>query len=154
MGRKARVSAVLLADGVLLIVLGFMHLLSTQPIRQWLHRSLTPESLGSLSPADVVYHVTVGFLLIPFGVSTLYSAAGVRSGHIWARAIAFTNAAAVFFLPLVILWVMGSGYFSAPIFLVGAVAMTAIGLSMVLALVWLSGGKTGPGDANGHHPLQ
>ncbi len=150
MGRRTLVSTILLADGVLLIVLGFIHLISAQPVRQWLARSLTSESLGALSPADLMYHVTVGVLLMPFGVSTLYSAAGVRSGQAWARVIAFTNAVAVFLLPLMILWVMGPAYFSATVFLIGAICMTAIGLSMVLALVWV-GGKGGDGGDTVHH---
>jgi hypothetical protein len=137
MGRRYLVSKILLVDGILLIVLAFVHLISTPLISKWLSRQLTEQVLRDISPPFFLNHITVGILLIPFGISTLFSAVGVRSGQWWARGIALTNALAVLFLPLLVVVIMGSRYFDAPLFLIAAIIVTVIGLSMILPLIWL-----------------
>jgi len=137
MNRNIFVSRVLLVNGMLLLILAFIHLFSTPLITKWLARELTPETLKSISPPFLLNHMVVGVLLIPFGISTMYSAAGVRAGHTWARGIATTNALAVLVLPLLVITLMGSEYFSSKPFLAAAVLVTVIGLSMLLMLIWL-----------------
>ncbi len=146
--RRKTVSRILLVDGVLLIVLAFIHLLSTPLISKWLARELTKETLTNISPPFLLNHIVIGVLLIPFGVSTLYSAAGVRSGQAWARGIALTNSVAVLIMPLLVATVMGPDYFSATPFMLAAILISIIGVSMVVPLIWLetrrsrSGGPT------------
>ncbi len=151
MNRRYFVSKILLIDGILMILVAFVHLFSTPLIAKWLTRELTPETLASISPAFLLNHIIVGILLIPFGVSTLYSAIGVRAGQAWARGIAMTNAISVLIMPLLIVWLMGTQYFSAPIFLFAAIVMTVVGVTMVLPLIWLAGSPPVSNHEN-YHP--
>ncbi|MBI4547249.1 MAG: hypothetical protein HY707_04660 [Ignavibacteriae bacterium] len=139
MNKNTIVSRVLLVDGILLLILAFIHLFSTPLISKWLSRELTAESLSNISPPFLLNHLVVGVLLIPFGISTMYSASGVRAGHPWARGIAITNALAVLILPLIVVVLMGPEYFNSKPFLAATVLITVIGLSMFLTLIWLAG---------------
>ncbi len=151
MSRRYFISKVLLIDGVLLIVLAFVHLFATPLVREWLSRHLTNDVLEDISPPFLFNHIVVGILLIPFGVSTLFSAVGVRGGQGWARGIALTNAVAVLLLPLIVVVVMGAGYFSAPVFFIGAILVTCIGLSMVIPIIWLWGDTRDHNGREGMH---
>lgn len=135
--RRIIVSRILLIDGILLIVVAFIHLLSTLPLKSWLARELTPEFLASVSPPFLLNHLVVGVLLIPFGVSTLYCAAGVRVGQWWTRVIAMTNALAILVLPILLIALIGPEYYNAKPFLVASILITVIGFSMIVPLVWL-----------------
>jgi hypothetical protein len=135
--RRTIVARILLIDGVLLITLAFVHLLATPIIQTWLTRELTPEKLKQVTPPQFLDNVVVGMLLIPFGVSTLYSAIGVRAGQTWARAVAITNAFSVTVMPLLVILVMGPGYFSTLASVMAAASITSIGLSMFIPLLWL-----------------
>src|SRR5689334_2053332 len=135
--RNRLAAGILLADGILLVVLAFVHLLATPLIHKWLSHELTAETLLSVSPAFLLDHVVVGVLLIPFGVSTLYSAAGVRLGHSWARSIAATNAFAVMILPLLVLVFLGRRGFDSALFLWAGVLISIIGMTMLIPLIWL-----------------
>jgi hypothetical protein len=134
---KTIVSRILLVDGVILILLAFVHLLSTPLINKWLARELTRDVLTTVSPVFLLNHVVIGILLIPFGVSTLYSAAGIRAGQPWAKGIALTNSLAVVVSPLLVRYLMGPGYYSSTPFLVAAILIACIGVSMFIPLVWL-----------------
>ena len=142
LAKRTIVSAILLLDGILMILLAFVHLLATPLIEKWLSRELTVDVLTKVSPAFLLDHIVVGILLIPFGISTLYSAAGIRAGQPWARVVATTNAIVVLILPLLIVVLMGPGYFSATPFLMAAILITIIGVSMFIPLIWL---RSGPG---------
>ncbi|MBI1807920.1 MAG: hypothetical protein HYR76_12820 [Ignavibacteria bacterium] len=139
MNKHVFIARVLLIDGVLMIVLAFIHLFSTPLISKWLAHELTKETMTTVSPPFLLNHIVVGILLIPFGVSTLYSAAGVRTGQPWARGIAITNSVAVLFLPLLVGILMGPEYYRSTPFLVAAILITVIGVSMLIPLIWLSG---------------
>ncbi len=145
------VSKILLIDGILLIVLAFIHLFATPLIDKWLAHQLTAQVLENVSPAFLLNHIVVGILLIPFGVSTLYSSIGVRAGQGWARGIALTNALAVMSMPLLVVILMGPQYFEAPVFLVAAILITVIGLSMILPLIWLWNKPSRGGIVRTHH---
>jgi hypothetical protein len=153
MNRRYLVSKILLFDGVLLIVIAFIHLFATPLVNKWLSRELTATTLENISPPFLLNHIVVGILLIPFGVSTLFSAIGVRGGQAWARGIAFTNAIAVLIFPLLIAWLMGKQYFTAPLFLVTTIIITLIGVSMVLPLIWLGKGSTFENHSHAHHHI-
>ena len=140
------VSRILLIDGVLLIIVAFIHILSTPLISKWLTRELSSEAVANISPPFLLDHLVVGVLLIPFGVSTIYSAAGVRSGQRWARIIAMTNAVAVLSLPVLLILLMGLDYFTAIPFLIASILITLVGFSMIIPLLWLSGGSGNRGN--------
>ncbi len=135
--KRAVVSRILLVDGALMIVVAFFHLLSTPLIQTWLSRELNATTLSTVSPAYLLNHLLVGILLIPFGISTLYGAGGVRVGQPWARVIAMTNAIAVLVLPIVVALVMGPLYFNSPIFVIAGGAIVVIGISMFIPLLWI-----------------
>jgi hypothetical protein len=136
--RRLFVSRILLLDGVLLIVAAFIHLFSTSLVQQWLARNLSPDSLSSISLALVLNHLSIGILLIPFGMSTMYTAAGVRAGHKWAMITALTNGFAVLALPLLPLFLIGPDYFrSEAAFLTASVINAVVGVSIVVSLLWL-----------------
>ncbi len=137
MDKRYLVSRILLLDGILLILLAFAQLFSTPLISRWLQRELTQEVLATVSPAFLLNHLIAGILLIPFGISTLYSASGVRAGQSWARGIAMTNALAVLVFPLLIASLVGPRYFGSTPFMIGAILVTFIGVSMFVPLLWL-----------------
>lgn len=137
MNKRYLVSKILLADGIVLITLGFVHLVSTPLAGKWLSGQLTEAVMRDISHTYFLEHVTVGILLISFGVSTLFSAVGVRAGQFWARSIALTNGLTILLLPLLVVLIMGSRYFDSPVYLVAAVVVVMIGLSMLLPLLWL-----------------
>jgi hypothetical protein len=144
MKRRLLVSRILLIDGVLLIAAAFIHLFSTSPIQLWLSRSLSPESLSGVSLTLVLNHLSVGILLIPFGMSTMYTAAGVRAGHKWAVITALANGFGVLALPLLPLFLTGPEYFFSEItFLIASLLNTVVGVSIILAIIWMmSSAKT------------
>lgn len=156
MRRRYLVSKILLVDGVLLLVLAFAQFLSTPLINKWLSRQLTEQVLHDISLPYFLNHITVGILLIPFGVSTLFSAVGVRSGQGWARGIALTNALAVLLLPLFVVLLMGPQYFDATLFFIAAIIVIIIGLSMILPLLWLWSNKENSEEQQmvHHHHLE
>jgi len=135
--KRVIVSRILLVDGILLIVVALIHLVSTFPLKQWLARELTPEILSTIPRPFLFNHPVVSVLLIPFGISTLYSAAGVRAGQRLARVIAMTNALAVLVLPLLLVALMGTQHLDAKPFLIASVLITFIGFSMIIPLFWL-----------------
>ncbi len=145
--RHVVVSRLLLVDGVLLIVLAFVHLLETPIISTWLSGELTAETLAHVSPLFLYNHIVIGILLIPVGVSTLYIAAGIRIGQPFARIIALINAVTVMFLPLITIFIAGTTPFSELPFVIAAAGITIIGISMFIPLLWLGS------DNRPHHHL-
>ena len=129
-------SRVLLIDGALLCVVALIHLFDTPLVGMWLNSQLSGEALRSLSP-DILLSQFIGIIIIPFGVSTMYSASGVRSGHHWARRIALTNAVAVIIIPLLLFYLGGSKYAVSNYLLPADIVMAVIGVSMFVILLWL-----------------
>lgn len=136
MNKHYLVSKILLIDGVILIVMAFVLLFATPLISEWLARDITPQTLSNISPPFYLNHIAAGILLIPFGVSTLYSAVGVRAGHPWARGVALVNAFAVLILPLIVAMLAGPEY--SAIFLAATIIICLVGVSMALPLIWLT----------------
>jgi hypothetical protein len=135
--RNVIVSRLLLFDGVLLIVLAFVHLFSTPIIRRWLAGELTGETLTQVSPMFLYNHIVLGILLIPVGVSTLYIAAGIREGQSLARVVAIINAITVMFLPFLAIFIAGTSSFNSLPFVIAGAGITIIGVTMFIPLLWL-----------------
>ena len=130
------VSRILLIDGILLIVIAFIHILTTPIVGKWFAHDVSIETLSQFVPSALVNQL-VGILLIPFGISTLYCAMGIRAGQHFTRIIALINAGAVIVIPLLILFLMGPEYLNSTFILVADIIMAFIGVSMFILLLWL-----------------
>ena len=130
------VSRILLIDGVLLLIIAFIHIMSAPIVGKWLAHDVSAETLSHLAPSALVNQL-VGILLIPFGISTLYCAMGVRAGQHFTRVIALINAGAVIIIPLLILILMGPQYLNSIFILTADIIMALTGVSMFILLLWL-----------------
>lgn len=82
-------------------------------------------------PPMLLNHVLVGILLVPLGGLTFYAAPAAAAGAGWAQLMVRTTAITVATMPLVLLALMGTRYFSAPLFMLGT------GLVVVAAIILL-----------------
>ena len=130
------VSRILLVDGILLIIIAFIHILTTPIVGKWFAHDVSVETLSQFVPSALVNQL-VGILLIPFGISMLYCAMGIRAGQHFTRIIALINAGAVIVIPLLILFLMGPEYLNSTFILVADIIMAFIGVSMFILLLWL-----------------
>ncbi len=130
-------SRLLLIDGIILIILAFVHLIQTPIIHRWLDGQLSDEMFSTVSPVFLFNHIVIGILLLPIGVSTLYVAEGVRVGQRWARTIAMINAVIIMVLPPLALYIGGVVMFNSMPFAVLGAGITFIGLTMLIPLIWM-----------------
>lgn len=136
MNKQNYVSRILLIDGILIIIIAFIHLFATPLITKWFAQDVSVETLSHLALSSMVNQL-VGILLVPFGLSTLYCAMGVRVGQHFARMIAMINAIAIIIIPLLILILMGPQYLNSALILTADVLMALIGVSMFILLLWV-----------------
>ena len=136
MNKQNYVSRILLIDGILIIIIAFIHLFTTPIITKWFAQDVSVETLSQFAISSMVNQL-VGILLVPFGLSTLYCAMGVRVGQHFARMIAMINAFAIIIIPLLILILMGPQYLNSTLILIADVLMALIGVSMFILLLWL-----------------
>ena len=123
--------------GLLLAAAALFHFLAASHIPLLLKRVLDANTYAFLEPVVSFTFQLNGVLLLPLSFSTLYSAAALRRGERWAWWIAFANALTVLVLPCLLVSIMGLRYFSgAPLFLAGALSVTAAGLLMMALLLW------------------
>ena len=126
--------------GFLLLVLAGIHLSVTSLLKQTiLDRVLTDEMLPIVSPPFVLNHIVVGLLLIPLGLVTLYSAAGIGAGKRWAWVISWFVGASLMSLPVALLLIMRGGMFDAVAFRVAEILVTLSAVAMPAALIWARG---------------
>lgn len=137
MGRRILAARVLWGDGVLLIVVGLIHLLISARLMRFIEAHLTPQSMPYVSPPFVLNHIVVGVLLIAIGLTTMYCAGGVRNGQRWGRDIALFNALAILSFPLLLARIMPPELFHAWPFVIASLLVTTVAISMMLPL-WLS----------------
>jgi hypothetical protein len=103
--------------GILLLILGAVHLIATPHIAALIRHSTSPEAARWLTPPMLLNHVLVGVLLIPLGFLTAYAAPHAVSGTSWARVTVRVIALSVAILPIILLALMGTRYYlSAPLF--------------------------------------
>jgi hypothetical protein len=127
----------LMAGGCFLVAAALFHFLAAPHIPGVLRKSLDARAYAFLEPIVSFTFILNAVLLLPLAFSTLYCAAGIRRGERWAWRIGFANALAVLALPCVLVSSMGFGYFAdAPLFLAGALSVTAAALLMLLSLLW------------------
>ena len=117
-------------SGLLLLLLGIVHLVATPHIATLIRHSVSQDAADNLIPPMLLNHILVGLLLLPLGFLTFYAAPHPDR---WAQAIVRTTAVTVATLPLTLLWLMGVRYFDAPLFVVGFLLVVAASVTLLLA---------------------
>jgi hypothetical protein len=135
MDRSALAARILKIDGTLLLVVALIHFAATPFALRFVSSQSTPEAFVQIGPPFLLSFIVVGILLVPMGLSTVYSADSFRRGERWARAICGFNALAVFLLPVALVMIMPARYFRAILFLVAATLVWIVAISMTLPLV-------------------
>jgi len=119
--------------GILLVVLGIVHLIATPHIATLVRNSTSPASAGWLTPPMLLNHILVGVLLIPLGYLTTYAAPHAVSGASWAQVIVRTTAVSVATLPVVLFALMGTRYYlAAPLFVLGAALTVIVAVTLLI----------------------
>jgi hypothetical protein len=135
MDRSALAARILKTDGVLLLVVALIHLMATPFALRFVSSQSTPEAFVQIGPPFLLSFIVVGILLLPIGLSTVYCADSFGGGERWARVICGFNAFGVFLLPIALVSIMPARYFRAIPFLVAAVLVWIVAISMSLPLV-------------------
>src|SRR5437588_861088 len=86
-------------SGVLLILLGIVHLAATPHIATLIRHSASTAAADQLTPPMLLNHILVGLLLFPLGYLTVYAAPYSAAGLAWAQVIVRTTALTVATLP-------------------------------------------------------
>ncbi len=142
--RRRTISArILRVEGILILLVAAIHLAVTPLLRGTLAGQLSAADFEFAWPPFSLCFVVMGLLLIPVGVSTLFCAAGVRAGESWSWRVGITNALTVLSLPIALALLMKPRYFEAIPFLVAAILITIVGLSMCWPLWWVRRELTG-----------
>src|SRR5713101_6660009 len=117
-------------SGLLLLLLGIVHLVATPHIAALIRHSVSQSAADNLIPPMLLNHILVGVLLLPLGYLTFHAAP--HSAR-WAQVIVRTTALTVATLPLTLLALMGVHYFDAPLFVVGFLLVVAVAVTLLLA---------------------
>lgn len=125
--------------GLFVIILAFAQIITTPIVVSWLKGGGTSGSSFEFSVEASFVHLFVGILLVPFGISTLFTATGIRAGQHWARGICYTNSAVIMLLPLLVDLLFGSYFFDSALSVVINSSIVLIGGIMILSLLWMRG---------------
>lgn len=149
MSRQKIAAGFLRTVGLLLVVLGLVHLAATPHIPALLGARSSDVYQRALGPT-LLNHVLVGILLLPLGYTTWFAAAVQNRDQKWAKRVLAMNGIVLLTFPVSIaLFMRRPEYYTAPLFLTGVVLVTVISVVTVVA-AWLVGRKSvSPGDASG-----
>ena len=125
-GWSARLFA---AMGVLLVLLGAVHLLVLPFLRGWFVSVVGRAS--PTEPAIILDHVISVPLMIALGVLTIHAARALRHGAPWARFVCSTVACVVVTLPIATIAVVPADYLQGPAF---AIAIVILGITTLLTI--------------------
>ncbi len=123
--------------GLLLIVLGLVHLIATPHIPGLLEGSSSAVYQRAIGPT-LLNHVLVGILLIPLGYTTWLAAGKIEEGELWPKRILIVNTFVMFTLPVsVLIFMRQPEYYTAPLFLssVGLVGVISILMFFAVAVI-------------------
>ena len=120
-------------SGVLLILLGIVHLVATPHIAMLIRHSTSAGAAEQLTPPMLLNHILVGLLLFPLGYLTFYAAPSAAAGHAWAQVIVRATALTVATLPVTLLALMGMRYFDAPLFVLGTALVVIASATLLVA---------------------
>jgi hypothetical protein len=129
-------------SGVLLILLGIVHLVATPHIATLIRHLTSIGAADQLTPPMLLNHILVGLLLFPLGFLTVYAAPSAAAGLAWAQVIVRATALTVATLPVTLLALMGIRYFDAPLFVLGAALVVAAAITLLVAAFSRSHGTT------------
>jgi hypothetical protein len=119
--------------GILLLILGVVHLVATPHISGLLNGSPLRVYQGAVGPM-LLNHVLVGILLLPLGYTTWLASAARNRGQVWARRVLTVNTMVVLTLPVsVAVFMRQPEYYTAPFFVIGVALVAIISLLMVAA---------------------
>ena len=132
--RTKRIAAGFLRGiGVLLIVLGLVHLAATPHIPDLLNGSPRVVYERAVGPT-LLNHVLVGILLLPLGYTTWLAAPAILRGEPWAKRVLVVNAVVLLSLPVSIaLFMRRPEYYTSPLFVTGVVLVAIISLLTIAA---------------------
>jgi len=120
-------------SGLLLLLLGIVHLVATPHIAALIRHSVSQSTADNLVPPMLLNHIIVGVLLIPLGFLTTYAAPHAAGGASWAQVIVRTSALSVATLPVALFGLMGTRYyFDAPLFVVGAAVTVIVAVTLLI----------------------
>lgn len=121
------------ATGILLIVLGIIHLIATPFLIGWLSRQLHSDYTSLAIAAMRLNHILVGILLLPLGISTFWSGRALEQS--WALRLASLNALTLLCLPILLVTTMPLESLDAPLFRLAILVVSAACLVQLLAVV-------------------
>lgn len=121
------------ATGILVILLGVIHLVATPFLIGWSSRQIHSEHAALVIAAMRLNHILTGVLLIPLGLSTFW--AGRCLEQPWALRLALLNAITLLCLPLFLVITMPVEALNAPLFSAAVALLIAACLLQLLALV-------------------
>jgi uncharacterized membrane protein len=134
------------AVGLLLIVLGLVHLAATPFIAQLLGESSSEVYQRALGPT-LLNHVLVGILLLPLGYTTWLAAAAQNRNQTWARRMLVVNGGVLLIFPVSLaVFMRRPEYYAAPLFLIAVMLVTVISL-LTVAAAWLVGRRSASSGA-------
>ena len=81
--------------GILLGLLGLVHLYATPHIAELVQRSTSLRAGRWLTPPILLNHVVVGILLLPLGYLLFYAAPHAAAGAAWAKVVVRATAVAI-----------------------------------------------------------
>src|SRR4029077_7903708 len=120
-------------SGVLLILLGIVHLVATPHIATLIRHSASMDAADWLTPPMLLNHILVGLLLFPLGYLTIYAAPYSAAGLAWAQVIVRATALTVATLPVTLLALMGVRYLDARLFVLGTALVVAAAATLIVA---------------------
>jgi signal transduction histidine kinase len=121
------------ATGILLLLLGVLHLVATPFFIEWSSTALRPGQAALVIAGMRLNHILVGILLLPLGISTYWTAAALRES--WALRLAVLNALTLLCLPILLLTTMPLRALNAPLFRLAILVLTLACVAEMLALV-------------------
>lgn len=129
------------ASGILLILLGVIHLIATPFYMAWCKGALLPRSAELVSAGLRLNHILVGILLIPIGLCGYW--AGQAMQETWAIRIAVMNALVLLCLPVLLILIMPLSSLDAPLFRLAILVLCLACLTQggALAGVWAARNK-------------
>jgi hypothetical protein len=134
--RESLRRVILGSGGVLLILLGILHLAVTPVIAHFVVQSTVPASTRWLLPPMLLNHVVVGLLLLPLGAMVFYAAGPASRGERWALVVSRISAVGVASLPVSLFALMGRQYFAAVPFLVATVIVCLAAATLLATAFW------------------
>ena len=124
------------AVGILLIMLGLVHIAATPHIPALLSGSPPVVYERAMGPI-LLNHVLVGILLLPLGYTTWIAAASREGNAAWATRTLIANTTVMLALPVLIaVFMRRPEYYTSPLFLTGVGLVAIISLLMVVA-TWI-----------------